>query len=218
MRPQPTEDLSPSLRRVRPHGRNLVPASVTVTFALAVGVLTGCGHSGGSGSNVSPGPTPPHTASFSSQPLPSALASSASAAISSARASASAAASSASARASEFEASVSAETARRAAIAEKELKNVPGRGNALSEVGLTGVPRAQSGGVPASLVTITNKTDRKASYAVQVDFVDARGHVVETRYTGAENLEPGKRQQPIVFSRKPAEPRLTARLAKAQRY
>ncbi|MFE7211548.1 FxLYD domain-containing protein [Streptomyces sp. NPDC001698] len=214
MRPQPTEDVPPSLHRVRPHRQRFARASATVTFALAAGVLTGCGNSGGGGSTVSPRPTPPNTASFSSQPLPS----SASSAIASARASASAAASSASARASEFEASVSAETARRAAAAEKALKGVKGGGNARSEVSLTGVPRTQTGGVLASLVTITNKTDRKASYAVQVDFLDAQGHVVETRYAGAENLEPGKREQPIVFSRKPPEPKLTPRLAKAERY
>ncbi|MFB7322720.1 FxLYD domain-containing protein [Streptomyces sp. NPDC056190] len=214
MRPQSTEDVPPSLRRVRPHRQCFAWASATVMFALAAGVLTGCGNSGGGGSTVSPRPTPPNTASFSSHPLPS----SASSAIASARASASAAASSASARASEFEASVSAETARRAAAAEKALKGVKGGGNARSEVSLTGVPRTQTGGVLASLVTITNKTDRKASYAVQVDFLDAHGHVVETRYAGAENLEPGKREQPIVFSRKPPEPKLTPRLTKAERY
>ncbi|MGW3508927.1 FxLYD domain-containing protein [Streptomyces sp. NPDC000994] len=214
MRPQSTEDVPPSLHRVRPHRQCFARASATVMFALAAGVLTGCGNSGGGGSTVSPRPTPPNTASFSSHPLPS----SASSAIASARASASAAASSASARASEFEASVSAETARRAAAAEKALKGVKGGGNARSEVSLTGVPRTQTGGVLASLVTITNKTDRKASYAVQVDFLDAQGHVVETRYAGAENLEPGKREQPIVFSRKPPEPKLTPRLAKAERY
>ncbi|MFB7573291.1 FxLYD domain-containing protein [Streptomyces sp. NPDC056165] len=214
MRPQSTEDVPPSLHRVRPHRQCFAWGSATVMFVLAAGVLTGCGNSGGGGSTVSPRPTPPNTASFSPQPLPS----SASSAIASARASASAAASSASARASEFEASVSAETVRRAAAAEKALKGVKGGGNARSEVSLTGVPRTQTGGVLASLVTITNKTDRKASYAVQVDFLDAQGHVVETRYAGAENLEPGKREQPIVFSRKPPEPKLTPRLAKAERY
>lgn len=67
-------------------------------------------------------------------------------------------------------------------------------------------------------VTITNRTAQKASYAVQVDFLDAQGHVAETRCTGAENLEPGKRQHPIVFSHEPPEPKLTPRLTKAQRY
>jgi hypothetical protein len=146
------------------------------------------------------------------------MASSASAAVSSARASASAAASSASARASEFEASVDAETQRRSAAAEKELKNVEGRGNALSEVAMTGMPRAQTGGVLAVLVTITNKTRSEASYAVQIDFKNAAGKVVETRYVGAEHLQPGKKEQPIAFSHQPPEPKLTPVLAKAQRY
>lgn len=146
------------------------------------------------------------------------MASSASAAISSARASASAAASSASARASEFEASVDAETQRRSAAAEKELKQVKGRGNALSEVSMTGLPRAQTGGVLAVLVTITNKTGSAASYAVQVDFENSAGKVVETRFVGAEHLGPGTKEQPIAFSHEPPEPKLTPVLVKAQRY
>jgi hypothetical protein len=149
---------------------------------------------------------------------PSALASSAASAIASARASASAAASSAAARASEFEASVDAEAARAGVAAEKELKNIQGRGNAVSEVSVMGLPRNQTGGLLAALVTITNKTNQKASYAVQVDFADSAGKVVETRFVGVENLEPGHKEQPIAFSRQPQGAQLTARLAKAQRY
>ncbi|MEV6058115.1 hypothetical protein [Streptomyces sp. NPDC052107] len=185
---------------------------------VLAGGLVGCGNGQSAGSSPSVGtPRTPNVSSFSGTP-PSALASSASSAISSARASASAAASSASARASEFEASVDAETQRRSAAAEKELKNVKGRGNALSEVAMTGIPRSQTGGVLAVLVTITNKTDSTASYAVQVDFKDASGKVVETRYVGAEHLEPGKKDQPIAFSHQPQEAKLTPVLAKAQRY
>ncbi|MFF0791676.1 hypothetical protein [Streptomyces spiralis] len=207
-----------SLRRGRPRRlRPLAVASAALTCSLAACVLSGCGGGGGNGSTGSRTSSTPNTASFSGSP-PSALASSASSAAASARASASAAASSASARASEFEASVSAESARREATAEKKLKGVKGRGNALSEVGMSGMPKAQTGGVLAVLVNITNKTDRKASYAVQIDFEDSNHHVVETRYTGAENLEPGQKQQPIVFSRQPPEKKLTPRLAKAQRY
>ncbi|MGW0082835.1 hypothetical protein [Streptomyces sp. NPDC003393] len=206
-----------SLRRVRPRRlRPLAVASTALTCSLAAGVLTGCG-GGDGGTEGNETPSAPNTASFSGAP-PSALASSASSAVASARASASAAASSASARASEFEASVSAESARREATAEEHLKGVKGRGNALSEVAMSGVPKAQTGGVLAVMVNITNKTDRKASYAVQIDFEDSDHRVVETRYTGAENLEPGKKQQPIVFSRRPSEPKLTPRLAKAERY
>ncbi|MBB5932096.1 hypothetical protein FHS34_007605 [Streptomyces echinatus] len=200
-------------------GRRILVGSALGGLLLAGG-LTACGDGNGEGAGASPtaGATrTPNASSFSGEP-PSALASSAASAIGSARASASAAASSASARASEFEASVEAETQRRSAAAEKELKNVEGRGNALSEVGMTGIPRAQSGGVLAVLVTITNKTDSKASYAVQIDFKNSDGKVVETRYVGAENLAPGKKEQPIAFSHEPAEPKLTPVLAKAQRY
>ncbi|MEV7129336.1 hypothetical protein [Streptomyces sp. NPDC093260] len=209
----------------RPH-RGPVPLRLRAVLAGAVGcllgagALTGCGSGDGQGGGATSGPATPQTPatnSFSGMP-PSALASAAASAIESARASASAAASSASARASQFEASVEAQAARAGAAAEKELKNVRGRGNALNEVAMTGLPRAQTGGLLAALVTITNKTDKKASYAVQVDFEDASGKVVETRFVGAENLAPGKQEQPIAFSRQPAEAKLTPRLAKAQRY
>ncbi|MDF3299187.1 hypothetical protein [Streptomyces tropicalis] len=207
--------MSPSLSpRVRGRRPRLTPA--VLLCAAAAAVLAGCGSGGGSGPAAS-SPASPNTASFSGSP-PSAMASSAASAVGSAQASASAAASSAAARASEFEASVSADTARAAATAQKELKNVAGRGNALPEVSMQGLPRARTGGVLAVLVTITNRTDHKASYAVQVDFKNADGHVVETRYVGAENLAPGRKAQPIAFSRSPAEPRLTPALAKAQRY
>ncbi|MEU6476747.1 hypothetical protein ABZ858_07605 [Streptomyces sp. NPDC047017] len=196
-----------------------VPAAALVGCLIGAGALAGCGSGNdqGGGASTPPAPQTPATASFSGMP-PSALASAAASAIESARASASAAASSASARASEFEASVDAEAARAGTAAEKELKNVHGRGNATGEVGMTGLPRAQTGGLLAALVTITNKTAGKASYAVQVDFADASGKVVETRYVGAENLAPGKQEQPIAFSRRSPDEKLTPRLAKAQRY
>ncbi|MFS4096337.1 hypothetical protein [Streptomyces sp. AF1A] len=203
-------------------GRSHTIGHRTVVSALgcALGALAvaGCG-GGGQNAGSSPRPTPssPNAASFSGMP-PSALASSAASAIASARASASAAASSAAARASEFEASVDAEVARAATAAENALKNVQGRGNAVSDVALTGLPRTQTSGLTAALVTITNKTNQKASYAVQVDFADSAGKVVETRFVGAENLEPGHTEQPIAFSRQPQGAQLTPRLAKAQRY
>ncbi|MGW7199704.1 FxLYD domain-containing protein [Streptomyces chryseus] len=134
------------------------------------------------------------------------------------RASPSAAATSASPAATSFEASVSADTARANAAATAELKKVRGGGNARSDVSLTGKPRAQTGGVLAVVVTITNSTDQQASYAVQVDFADPSGKVVETRIVGAQDLDPGEKVQPLAISRKPAEPVLTPRIAKAQRY
>lgn len=202
-------------RAGKAHHRAIVSA---LSCVLGAGALVGCDGGGqDTGSSPRPTPTSPDTAAFSGMP-PSALASAAASAIASAHASASAAASSAYARASEFEASVEAEAARAGAAAEKALKNVTGRGNALSEVGMTGLPRNQTSGLLAVLVTITNKTDHKASYAVQIDFEDSNGKVVETKFVGAENLAPGKKEQPIAFSRQPPEAKLTPRLAKAQRY
>ncbi|MEU6591471.1 hypothetical protein ABZ923_19990 [Streptomyces sp. NPDC046881] len=211
-------------------GRRTVLAGALGDLLLAAGLAACADESGQPRRSSASGSAPatPNASSFSGQP-PSALESpasaaigsahtAASAAIGSAHTAASAAASSAAARASEFAASVDAETHRRSATAEKELKNVEGRGNALSEVGMTGIPTAQTGGVLAVLVTITNKTRDEASYAVQIDFKDASGKVVETRYADAERLKPGGKEQPIAFSHEPPEPRLTRSLAKAQRY
>ncbi|MFR9797746.1 hypothetical protein ACL02U_17845 [Streptomyces sp. MS06] len=186
--------------------------------ALTAASLVSCStDSGGSSPSFTPTPTGPETASFSGTP-PSALSSLGASVKASARARASAAASSASARASEFEASVSAEAERANAAARKALENVEGRGNAISDVSLTGMPTPQTGGLLALIVNITNSTDKTASYAVQVDFRDPDGKVAETRYVGAEDLKPGEKAHPLAISRKPLEPRLTAEIAKAQRY
>ncbi|WP_262056903.1 FxLYD domain-containing protein [Streptomyces sp. STR69] len=199
-----------SLRRARP------AALVLAVVAASTVALVSCGDDNDSSGSSSGTPTP-DKASFSGT-TPSALKSAASSAVASARAQASAAASSASAAASSFEASVSAEVARASKDAQNQLKNVTGQGNAMSDVAMTGKPRAQTSGLLAVLVTITNKTDKKASYAVQVDFLDSSGKVVETRYVGAENLAPGAKAQPVAISTKPPEPVLTPKLAKAQRY
>lgn len=200
-----------SLRRARPAA--LVLAVVTASTVA----LVSCGDDNDSSGSSSSQTSTPDTASFSGM-TPSPLKSAASSAIASARAQASAAASSASAAASSFEASVSDEVARASKDAQNELKDVSGQGNAMSDVAMTGKPRAQTSGLLAVLVTITNKTDKKASYAVQVDFLDSSGKVVESRYVGAENLAPGAKAQPIAISTKPPEPVLTPKLAKAQRY
>ncbi|MGX1274241.1 FxLYD domain-containing protein [Streptomyces phaeoluteigriseus] len=205
-------------RRRHPAARRR-PALTTVAMALVpvlgMTALAACGSDDDADASPSANTrsSAPATASFTGA-APSALESRAA----SAKASVSAAASSASARASEFEASVSADVARAGAAAEKELKDVDGRGNATADVSLTGKPRAETGGLLAVVVHITNRSDDTASYAVQVDFLDADGEVVETRYVGAEDLAPGGRAQPLAISRKPSEPQLTAEIAKAQRY
>ncbi|MEV6168556.1 hypothetical protein AB0L99_10085 [Streptomyces sp. NPDC051954] len=198
--------------------RRRVATSLTALVAAAAcaATLASCSDDNddaGSDTTVSARPSAPDTASFSGT-LPSSVESLAE----SARAAASAVASSASARASEFEASVSAEVERANQAAERELKDVQGRGNATADVSLTGKPRSETGGLLAVVVNIRNSTDSAASYAVQVDFRNPDGKVVETRFVGAEDLEAGGRAQPLAISRKPPEPVLTAEIAKAQRY
>jgi hypothetical protein len=195
-----------------PHGRSRIAALAVVLAAASTLALVACDDSGGS-SNSSATPTAPDTASFSGNAA-SALAS----LEASVRAKASERAASASAAASSFEASVSAETERANKAARTELATVEGQGNAMSEVTMSGTPRSTTGGLLAVVVTITNKTGKTASYAVQVDFLDSSGKVVETRYVGAQDLGPGEKAQPVAVSRKPAEPVLTPKLAKAQRY
>jgi hypothetical protein len=194
------------------------PAIVALAVAATLTLVSSCGTDSDNADEPSTTrPATPDTASFSGTP-PTSLKSRAASAVESARAAASAAASSASAAAASFEASVSAEVERANQAAESALKNVDGQGNAMSDVAMTGKPRSETGGLLAVLVTITNKTDETASYAVQVDFLDSSGKAVETRYVGAEDLEPGERAQSVAVSRKPAEPVLTPKPAKAQRY
>lgn len=194
-------------------------AVAVVVTALGAAGLVSCDSGGDEGGapTFSGAPSPPDTASFSGG-APSGLASAAESAASAARESASSAAASASARESERAASIGAEAERSRKQAEDALKGVQGRGNALDEVAMTGKPRADTNNLLTVVVTITNKTDEEASYAAQVDFLDPSGKVVETQFVGAEDLAPGERAQPLVISRQPAEPVLTPRLTKAQRY
>ncbi|MFE3850185.1 FxLYD domain-containing protein [Streptomyces griseorubiginosus] len=196
-----------------PHGRSRIAALTVALAAVSTLTLAACGDDSGDSSASSATPTAPDTASFSGDAA-SALAS----LKASVRAEASERAASASAAASSFEASVSAETERANKAAQTELAKVDGQGNAMSDVTMTGKPRSSTGGLLAVVVTITNKTDKTASYAVQVDFLDSAGKAVETRYVGAEDLKPGEKVQPLAVSRKPSEPVLTPKLAKAQRY
>ncbi|MCX4912545.1 MULTISPECIES: hypothetical protein [unclassified Streptomyces] len=205
-------------RRATP-GRGGPRRIAALLAAIACGsLLVSCSSDSDNDSGAaSANPTPPNASDFTGTP-PSAIASAASSIIESASGRASSAAASVSARASEFAASVNADTERAAVTAQKQLKDVKGAGNATSDVSMTGLPTGETGGLRAVVVTITNTTGQKASYAVQVDFKNPDGKVVETRYVGKENLEPGKRAQPVVVSRQPAEPQLTPVLAKAQRY
>lgn len=195
-----------------PRRRTATALTGLVLAAVSAASLVSCSSdSDDNGSKSSASATA--TASFSGS-VPSALAS----VKESVKASVSALASSASAQASAWLASVSAETERANRAAKNALKDVDGKGNATADVSLTGKPRAETAGLLAVVVNITNSTDKTASYAVQVDFRDPDGKVVQTRYVGAEDLKPGAKAQPLAISTEPAEPQLTAVVAKAQRY
>ncbi|MFI6878976.1 hypothetical protein ACIBL6_36620 [Streptomyces sp. NPDC050400] len=201
-------------------GRSGGRIALGVCAAVGVLALAACStdDSGSdSGATVTPRPTAPNASDFSGEP-PSALASSAASKKAEVKKSASAAAESASERAHDFEASVAADVERNRQEFTNALKDVDGQGNAMSDVSLTGKPLAQTNGVRALVVNITNKTDKTASYAVQVDFSDSDGKVVESKVVGARELEPGEKAQPLAISSKPPEPHLTAKIAKAQRY
>ncbi|MER5309357.1 hypothetical protein ABT034_16395 [Streptomyces sp. NPDC002773] len=199
--------------------RAVSAAAAVIAVALGATGLVACDTGGDDtgGPTFSPRATAPDTGGFTGEP-PSAVASSAAEAVESARASASSAAASASEREASRKASIGAEIERSRQEAEDALEDVQGRGNALNEVAMSGKPRAETGGRLAVVLNITNKTDEEASYAVQVDFLDPSGKAVETHFVGVEDLEPGGREQPVVISRRPAEPVLTPKLVKAQRY
>ncbi|MEZ0070221.1 hypothetical protein ABIA32_006273 [Streptacidiphilus sp. MAP12-20] len=145
---------------------------------------------------------------------PSALKSLASAGVASA---ASASASNA-AQASAFASSAAAQAAQNAALYRSELSHVTGRGDAVSDVQVTGVPKAETGGLHAVIVNITNRSRAEASYAVQIDFTDPAGHVIDTDIVGTQHLAPGAKATPVAFSTKDAALTLIPVIAKAQRF
>jgi len=194
-----------------PRRRTATALTGLVLAAVSAASLVSCSDSDNDGSSSSASAAA--TASFSGS-APSALAS----VKESVKASVSALASSASAQASAWLASVSAETERANRAAKNALKDVDGKGNATADVSLTGKPRSETAGLLAVVVNITNSTDKTTSYAVQVDFRDPDGKVVQTRYVGAEDLKPGAKAQPLAISTEQAEQQLTAVVAKAQRY
>ncbi|MCX4751357.1 hypothetical protein OG455_38650 [Kitasatospora sp. NBC_01287] len=188
----------------------LVAAVVSTSLALAA-----CSSS--STSTTAPSSaTPsfsPNTASFSGQ-APSAVASQASSALSAVAS----AASSVSSAAASFEASVNARVSAGQAQASATLAAVSGTGNAVSDITITGVPKAQSAGLNAAVVTITNRTGSTASYAVQVDFVDPSGKTVASDIVSASNLAPGASSRPLVYTDQQPDQPLAPKLAKAERY
>ncbi|MFI9328879.1 hypothetical protein ACIGZJ_15180 [Kitasatospora sp. NPDC052868] len=196
-------------------------AVALLAMVTGVGVLAACSSSSTNPSiSSSSGPAPettlsttPNPSSFSGEP-PSALASTAESAL----ASVSAAAASAAAAAASFEASVSAQGVQARERAAAALGVLENGGNALGDVTITGLSRANTGGLHAVVVTITNSGLDTASYAVQVDFTDTSGKSVDSAVVGVENLPAGETAAPVAFSRKPPDQKLLPVVVKALRY
>ncbi|MEV7848600.1 hypothetical protein ACIP9F_19380 [Streptomyces cyaneofuscatus] len=116
-----------------------------------------------------------------------------------------------------FAASVSAETERLRQEAVKRLDGVEGRGNAVADVSVSGLPVAASEEVRSARVRVTNPTDEPAFYAVKVEFVDAEDKVLDTVVVGVEDAPPGRTVDAQANSRKAAGVKTFPRVAQAER-
>ncbi|MYW35114.1 hypothetical protein GT040_39020 [Streptomyces sp. SID2119] len=116
-----------------------------------------------------------------------------------------------------FAASVSAETERVRQEAVKRLDGVEGRGNAVADVSVSGLPVAASEEVRSARVRVTNPTDEPAFYAVKVEFVDAEDKVLDTVVVGVEDAPPGRTVDAQANSRKAAGVKTFPRVAQAER-
>ncbi|MFD5986181.1 hypothetical protein [Streptomyces cyaneofuscatus] len=116
-----------------------------------------------------------------------------------------------------FAASVSAETERVRQEAVKRLEGVEGRGNAVADVSVSGLPVAASEEVRSARVRVTNPTDEPAFYAVKVEFVDAEDKVLDTMFVGVEDAPPGRTVDAQANSRKAAGVKTFPRVAQAER-
>ncbi len=206
-------------------GSNRRAGLVAIALAGSVLVAAGCASSSTSTSpsTASSRPFSPDASSFSGE-LPSSVASaksslleSASAAASAASAAASRAEASRSEAAASFEASVSAQLAAGRAEAQSVLSKTEGTGNALSDITLTGLPKAQTAGLNAALVTVVNSTSSTASYAIKVEFLDG-DQVVDTTVLGIKDVASGAKATATAFSSLDRDKALVPRVAQAQRY
>lgn len=116
-----------------------------------------------------------------------------------------------------FAASVSAETERLRQEAAKRLEGVEGRGDAVVDVSVSGLPVAASEEVRSARVRVTNPTDEPAFYAVKVEFVDAEDKVLDTVVVGVEDAPPGRTVDAQANSRKAAGVKTFPRVAQAER-
>jgi len=116
-----------------------------------------------------------------------------------------------------FAASVSAETERVRQEAVERLEGVQGRGDAVGDVSVNGLPVTASENIRSALVRVTNSTDEPAFYAVKVEFVDAEDKVLDTVVVGVEDAPPGRTVDAQANSRKAAGVKTFPRVAQAER-
>ncbi|MEV1049444.1 hypothetical protein [Streptomyces sp. NPDC049916] len=116
-----------------------------------------------------------------------------------------------------FAASVSAESERVRQEAAKRLDGVGGRGNAVTDVSVSGLPATASEEVRSARVRVTNSTSRPAFYAVKVEFVGADDQVLDTVVVGVEDAPPDRTVDVQANSRKAAGVKSTPRVAQAER-
>lgn len=117
----------------------------------------------------------------------------------------------------DFAASVSAEAERSRQKAEATLKGVEGKGDAIDDVSVSGLPVEPSERFRSALVRVTNRTDKKAFYAVRVEFVDASGKVLDSVVLGFSDTPPNRTVSEHANSRKAAGVKTFPRIAQAQR-
>ncbi|MCM2415857.1 hypothetical protein [Streptomyces sp. RKAG290] len=117
----------------------------------------------------------------------------------------------------DFAASVSAEAERSRQQAAKMLKGVEGKGDAVKDVSVNGLPVKASEEVRSALVRVTNRTGKAAFYAVRVEFVDSDGKVLDTVVLGLADVPPGRTVSRHADSRKAAGVKTFPRIAQAER-
>ncbi|MEU9090959.1 hypothetical protein [Streptomyces sp. NPDC048428] len=117
----------------------------------------------------------------------------------------------------DFAASVSADVERNRQKAVATLKGVEGKGNAVEDVSVTGLPVAAEEQFRSALVRVSNRTDEAAFYAVRVEFVDASGKVLDSVVLGFPDAPPNRTVSQHANSRKAAGVKSFPRIAQAER-
>ncbi|WNI26470.1 hypothetical protein [Streptomyces sp. ITFR-16] len=117
----------------------------------------------------------------------------------------------------DFAASVSADAERNRQKAVATLKGVDGKGNAIEDVSVNGLPVAPSEQFRSALVRVTNRGDKAAFFAVRVEFVDASGKVLDSVVLGFADAPPNRPVSQHANSRKAAGVKSFPRIAQAQR-